>query len=108
MWPIRITKKVETGNGWEFVVEVGPHEQQIGYLIEVDEEYWMELTDGRYEPEELVHRSLRFLLKKERIIRDRRRFNLREIVRYHKDERGYIREMQRRTFREFFRGRTRK
>lgn len=108
MWPIRITKKMETGNGWEFVVEVGPQEQQIGYLIEVDEVHWMELTDGRYEPEELIHRSLRFLLKKQRVIRDRRRFNLREIARYHTDESGYIKEIQRRTLRDFFRARGKK
>jgi len=108
MWPIRITKKIETGSGWEFVVEVGPHEQQIGYLIEVDEEHWMKLTDGRYEPEELVHRSLRFLLKKGRVIRDKRRFNLREIARYHEDESGYAREIQRRTLGDFFRSRNKK
>ena len=79
---IQITKKEETADGWRFVVEVGPDFNKIGFAAFLDKDYWSELTDGRYSPEEFVMRSFRFLLQREPRTSIQRSLHIRDIQRH--------------------------
>lgn len=74
MDPIAIVNKEELENGWRFVVEIGSHEEtKVGFGVQVNKDYWQELTLGKFPPERLVKESFRYLLAKEpktSIIRD--------------------------------------
>jgi hypothetical protein len=66
MDPIVIGKKEETQDGWRFIVEVGTHgETKIGFAVNIDKEYWKQLTLGKFPPERLLKESFRYLLLKE-------------------------------------------
>jgi hypothetical protein len=76
---IQIMKKEETPDGWRFVVEIGPDHNKIGFSILICKDYWIALTDGKYPPEELLVRSLRFLLQQEPKTSITRSFHLKDI-----------------------------
>ena len=79
MQPIEVTRKDETQTQWYFVVSVGYDTSKIGFSIEVDKDYWVELTEERRSPEYLVRTSFHFLLKRKPSILLKRNFNLKEL-----------------------------
>lgn len=79
---IQITNKEETADGWRFVVEVGPEFNKIGFSVFLDQDYWNELTGGRYSADEFVMRSFRFLLRREPRTSIARSFHVRDIQRH--------------------------
>jgi len=84
MDPIVIRKKEELDNGWKFIVEVGTNEETIiGFGVKIDNDYWEQLTLGKFPPERLLTESFRYLLLKDSknsVVRDLgHEFNLRSI-----------------------------
>lgn len=79
MDPIYIDKKEETSEGWRFVVEIGPDHNKIGFSVSIDRDYWTALTGGRYSPEDLLIRSLKFILQHEPKTSMARSFQLQDI-----------------------------
>lgn len=75
---ISVSHKEKIGTGWRFRVEV----DGINYSVEVDEDYWQKLTDGKIEPDELVRKSFEFLLEREPKESILKRFNLHVISTY--------------------------
>ena len=75
---IRIVSKKETKSGWEFIVEVGTENHEIGYRVTVEKESWQKLAYNRFGPEELVYRTFQFLLKRQPKGALFRSFSLRE------------------------------
>ncbi|PJE50484.1 MAG: hypothetical protein COV29_03695 [Candidatus Yanofskybacteria bacterium CG10_big_fil_rev_8_21_14_0_10_36_16] len=65
-------------DGWQFLVKLGKFE----FIIDVDREYWMDLTEEKMTPEELVQESFRFLLEREPKESILSQFNLQTIQRY--------------------------
>ncbi|MDA2922038.1 hypothetical protein MYX07_02090 [Patescibacteria group bacterium AH-259-L07] len=62
---ITIIKQEITSGGWRFVVAVGTSADIIKYRVEVDKEYYEQLTHGKHTPEGLVKKSFEFLLARE-------------------------------------------
>mgnify|MGYP001566355279 CR=1 FL=1 len=79
MEPIQISKKTEGAAEWEYAVLLGHDSDDIGFLVKVDQEYWIQLTNGRISPEILIKRSFRFLLQKQSKYSIPRSFDLRDI-----------------------------
>lgn len=91
MDPIRIDKKEETPEGWRFVAEIGPDHNKIGFCIFVCRDYWTALTGGKYSPEELLMRSLSFLLRHEPKTSITRSFHLKDIQKQFSGFEEYVR-----------------
>ena len=70
--------KVEKKNQQEFTVEVEGKE----YNVNLDDEYWQDLTGGKIAKEELIKKSFEFLLEREPKESILSRFNLRIINQY--------------------------
>jgi len=70
--------KVEKKNQQEFTVEVEGKE----YNVNLDDEYWQDLTGGKIAKEELIKKSFEFLLERESKESILSRFNLRIINQY--------------------------
>jgi hypothetical protein len=68
----------QSSGGWVF--EVGLAESQ--YLVELDRDYYLQLTDGKVGPELLVRRSFEFLLEREPKEQILPKFNLAVIQEY--------------------------
>lgn len=79
---IEIKKEETTDSGWKFEVSVGGEDKSAEYAVTLDEDYWQELTDGKYDAAELVRRSFGFLLSRESKESILRSFDLRVISRY--------------------------
>ena len=58
---IEVKKMEDTKDGWQFFVTI----EDCEYMVTMEEDYWKKLTGGKEEPEKLVERSFRFLLKRE-------------------------------------------
>ncbi len=70
--------KVEKKNQQEFTVKVEGKE----YNVNLDDEYWQDLTGGKIAKEELIKKSFEFLLEREPKESILSRFNLRVINQY--------------------------
>jgi len=70
--------KVEKKNQQEFTVKVEGKE----YNVNLDDEYWQDLTRGKIAKEELIKKSFEFLLEREPKESILSRFNLRIINQY--------------------------
>ena len=70
--------KVEKKNQQEFTVKVEGKE----YNVNLDDEYWQDLTGGKITKEELIKKSFEFLLEREPKESILSRFNLRIINQY--------------------------
>ena len=70
--------KVEKKNQQGFTVKVGGKE----YNVNLDDEYWQDLTGGKIAKEELIKESFKFLLEREPKESILSRFNLRIINQY--------------------------
>jgi len=81
MADIIIKHERQTPIGWEYSVVIEGHDR----TVEVDREYWHQLTHGHMQPADLVLRSLEFLLAQEPVEEIQQRFNLREIKSYFPD-----------------------
>ena len=92
MEPVKVIKRSESDAGWQFTVEVGVEPDRIGYSVFLDMEYYQKITWGDHKPEELIHRSFLFLLKREAKTSILRSFNLSEISYYFSE---YEEEMRR-------------
>ncbi len=75
---ISITKTIKTNTGWAITALLDETE----FSVQVDRDYWQELTDGDIEVEELVRKSFAFLLEHEQKSMILRNFNLRVIESY--------------------------
>ncbi len=75
---IEIMKQQPTESGWRFVVIVGG----TNFDVELDKDYWQQLTGGFYQPEELIKKSFEFLLSREPKESILKKFHLREIGKY--------------------------
>ena len=93
MDPVHVDKKEETVDGWRFVVEIGPDHNKIGFSISICRDYWIALTDGKYPPEELLVRSLRFLLRQEPKTSITRSFHLKDIQKRFPGFEGHIKAL---------------
>ena len=70
-------------DGWSFDVEVSDGVHDVTkHTVEVDEAHWEILTNKAIKPDELVHRSFEFLLKREPKESILKEFNLRKIESY--------------------------
>ncbi len=79
MEPIQVFKKTGQAVEWEYMVLVGHDSHDVGFLVKVDQEHWIQLTNGRVSPEILIKKSFRFLLKKQSKSSIPRSFDLRDI-----------------------------
>ena len=70
--------KVEKKNQQEFTVKMEGKE----YNVNLDDEYWQDLTGGKIAKEELIKKSFKFLLEREPKESILSRFNLRIINQY--------------------------
>lgn len=70
--------KVEKKNQQEFTVKVEGKE----YNVNLNDEYWQDLTGGKIAKEELIKKSFEFLLEREPKESILSRFNLRIINQY--------------------------
>jgi len=75
---IKNKKTLDIDSGWQFLVLIEDSE----YLVDVEKEYWQELTNGKEDPEQLVVRSFEFLLSKESKKSILSQFNLKLIQKY--------------------------
>lgn len=104
MEAISIKKLTETDEGWMFDVEARDDEEVLEYLVEVEEDYWDQLTGERckeekpcdpgkrLDPDELVKKSFEFLLKREPRKSILKKFNLRDINKYFPEYEKEIKE----------------
>ena len=70
--------KVKSKNQQEFTVRVEGKE----YTVDLDDEYWQDLTGGKITKEELIKKSFKFLLEREPKESIFPRFDLRIISQY--------------------------
>ena len=75
---IIIYSQKEKDNGWEITIHLDGTE----FLVFLDKDYWLELTEEKKKPEELVVDSFKFLLDREPKEAILREFNLKEIKRF--------------------------
>jgi len=80
--------KVEKKNQQEFTVKVEGKE----YNVNLDDEYWQDLTGGKIAKEELIKKSFKFLLEREPKESIFPRFNLRVINQYFPEFKEEIRK----------------
>jgi len=80
--------KVEKKNQQEFIVKVEGKE----YNVNLDDEYWQDLTRGKIAKEELIKKSFKFLLEREPKESILPRFDLRVINQYFPEFKDEIRK----------------
>lgn len=80
--------KVEKKSQQEFTVKVEGKE----YTVNLDDEYWQDLTGSKIAKEELIKKSFRFLLEREPKESILPRFNLRVINQYFPEFKEKIRK----------------
>lgn len=81
MKAIIITRKETLPAGWIFDVVI----EGTTYNVTLDERYYLDVTDERLSPEELIERVFLFLLKREPKEAILRTFNVSVIKQYFKD-----------------------
>ncbi len=80
--------KVEKKNQQEFTVKV----EGKKYNVNLDDDYWQDLTGGKIAKEELIEKSFKFLLEREPKESILSRFNLRVINQYFPEFKEEIRK----------------
>ncbi len=80
--PITIKNQSETGDGWQFSVEVGNPPSSKEYSVTVNNNDFQRLTGGNVDPSELVKKSFEFLLARESKESILRQFNIKIISNY--------------------------
>jgi hypothetical protein len=83
---------VEKKKAGEFLVIVEEGNSRTKHNVELDDEYYQKLTQGRITEEELIKESFEFLLKRETKESILSRFNLKVIVNYFSEYEGEIRK----------------
>jgi hypothetical protein len=81
MEQIQIFKKKEGMGEWEFLVLLGHESKDVGFLVKVHSDHWRDLSQGKYDPEALIKKSFKFLLKKQSKYSIERILDLREVQR---------------------------
>ncbi len=74
--------KVKEENEGKFLVIIGEKNTETEYNVEVDDEYYQKLTEGRITKQELIKKSFQFLLERESKESIFSSFNLRIIKSY--------------------------
>lgn len=82
MTKVNIRDCEQINKGWEFLIEILDAESKDEIKITLDKEYWEKLTGGVRTPEELIRKSVEFLLQRESKESIFKKFNLREISKY--------------------------
>lgn len=82
MTEVNIKEQKQINGGWEFLVEIVDEESKAEFKITLDKEYWEKLTNAVHIPEELIRKSVEFLLQREPKESILKEFNLREIGKY--------------------------
>ena|SRR3989344_4051630 len=82
MTKVNIKDQKQINGGWDFWVEITDTESKSEIKITLDKEYWEKLNDAVYVPEELIRKSVEFLLQREPKESILKEFNLREISKY--------------------------
>ena len=77
---IKETKK--TQSGWKYQVILAENGEDLEFDVDLDEDYYKQLTNQKISPEELIRKSFRFLLSKEGKESILYSFNLRVIQKY--------------------------
>jgi len=90
MESINIAELSENSHEWEFSVTVGKTPKSTAHRVTVEKSYWSKLTTEKEKPEQLVERSFRFLLKRERKESILKSFNLKVIEEYFPEFRDEI------------------
>lgn len=62
---IAVTKIRSDGGGFEYEVTVREGGSQTSHKVKLKKEYYLELTEGRAAPDDLVRKSFEFLLENE-------------------------------------------
>jgi len=62
---IAVTEIKSDGGGFEYEVVVREGGSQTSHRVKLKKEYYIELTEGRTAPDELVRKSFEFLLENE-------------------------------------------
>ena len=89
---IAVTEIKSDDGGFEYEVVVEEDGSRTSHRVRLKKEYYLELTNGRTAPEELVRKSFEFLLEnepKESILGS---FDLSVIVRYFPEYPGVIKK----------------
>ena len=79
---IRITETNQKEEGWTFLVELGHGDNLVEYYVDVDRDYWTQLTGRRTEPTQLVEATFKFLLDKEPKEMIMKKFNISEVTQF--------------------------
>ncbi len=87
---IKIAENQETSNGWHFLVQITDHGGTSEHEVNVDEEYWRDLTEEEMEPEQLVREAFSFLLEREPKEAVMNEFDLRDIAGYFPDFEAWV------------------
>jgi len=82
MEPIKVTQDKKTKDGWRFRVVIGGFTDPTHHYVTVDATYWRTLTKEEISPEELVEKSIKFLLEREAKESILVSFNLHDINQY--------------------------
>lgn len=88
---INIKNREKTPGGWVFIIDlIEENQEDLEFRVELDEDYYNDLTNLSIEPEELIKRAFQFLLRREAkhtILKD---FNLRQVGKYFPDFEGLV------------------
>lgn len=82
MYQIDVKELNDIGGVHVFAVSVTNEASTHTYTVELDEMYFMKLSQGSYPPEELVKKSFNFLLERESPEEILTEFNLSDIESY--------------------------
>ena len=91
-WKINVSLKRESVDAWFFKVTVKNETGFYEFTVEVQKDYYEELTDGKIIPLVLVQQSILFLLSKEEPHEILDEFKLSDITNYFKDFEQEIRQ----------------
>ncbi|OGN06481.1 MAG: hypothetical protein A3B86_03480 [Candidatus Yanofskybacteria bacterium RIFCSPHIGHO2_02_FULL_38_22b] len=78
---IRVTEVNQRENSWTFLVELGHGDNLVECYVEVNRDYWTQLTSRRVEPAGLIEATFKFLLEKTPKEMIMKKFNLNDIIR---------------------------
>jgi len=81
----------ETIKSWTFEVFVVDGKDKYKFIVELEREYYQEVTNGKVLPIILVQESIFFLLEKEPVTSILKEFNLKQIQEYFPDFENKIR-----------------
>lgn len=82
MTEVNIKDQKQINGEWKFLVEIINEESKSEIKITLDKDYWERLTGAVHLPEELISKSIEFLLQREPKESILKEFNLREISKY--------------------------